>query len=52
VFADLGLPNPEEALATSQLVWEINKVIKRKRLTQAKVAQILKIKSQAKPVRK
>jgi predicted XRE-type DNA-binding protein len=44
VFADLGLPNPEEALAKSQLVWEISKVIKRKRLTQAKVAQILKIK--------
>jgi predicted XRE-type DNA-binding protein len=44
VFADLGLANPEEALAKSQLVWEISKVIKRKRLTQAKVAQILKIK--------
>jgi predicted XRE-type DNA-binding protein len=44
VFADLGLANPEEALAKSQLVWEISKVIKRKKLTQAKVAQILKIK--------
>jgi predicted XRE-type DNA-binding protein len=44
VFADLGLPNPEEALAKSQLVWEISKIIKRKKLTQAKVAQILKIK--------
>jgi hypothetical protein len=40
VFADLGHPNPEEVLAKSQLVWEISKVIKRRRLTQAKVARI------------
>ena len=43
VFADLGLSNPEEALAKSQLVWKIIKIIKRKKLTQAKVAKILKI---------
>jgi predicted XRE-type DNA-binding protein len=43
VFADLGLANPEEALAKSQLVWEIAKIIKKKKLTQAKAAKILKI---------
>jgi len=44
VFADLGISNPEEALAKSQLAWEISKIIKKKKLTQAKVAKILKIK--------
>ena len=43
VFADLGIPNPEEALAKSQLVWKISKIIKKRKLTQAKVAKILKI---------
>jgi predicted XRE-type DNA-binding protein len=43
VFADLGLSNPEEALAKSQLVWKISKIIKKRKLTQAKVAKILKI---------
>ena len=44
VFADLGISNPEETLAKSQLVWKISKIIKKKKLTQAKVAKILKIK--------
>jgi predicted XRE-type DNA-binding protein len=44
IFADLGIPNPEEALAKSQLVWKISKIIKKRKLTQAKVAKILKIK--------
>lgn len=43
VFADLGIPNPEEALAKSQLAWEISRIIKKRKLTQAKVAKILKI---------
>ncbi len=43
VFADLGVPNPEKALAKSQLAWEISKIIKKKKLTQSKVAKILKI---------
>jgi predicted XRE-type DNA-binding protein len=43
VFADLGLSNPEEALAKSQLAWEISRIIKRKKLTQAKAAKLLKI---------
>jgi predicted XRE-type DNA-binding protein len=43
VFADLGISNPEEALAKSQLAWEISRIIKKRKLTQAKVAKILKI---------
>ncbi len=43
VFADIGLPNPEEALAKSQIAIEIRRVIKKKKLTQAKAAKILKI---------
>lgn len=43
VFADLGLANPEEALAKTQLVWEIIKIIKKRKLTQKRVATILKI---------
>ena len=43
VFADIGLPNPEEALAKSQLAIEIRRVIRKKKLTQAKAAKILKI---------
>ncbi len=43
VFADLGISYPEAALAKSQLVWEIAKIIKKKKLTQAKVAKVLKI---------
>jgi predicted XRE-type DNA-binding protein len=36
VFADLDLPNPEEILAKSQLAWEIHRIIKKRKLTQAK----------------
>lgn len=43
VFADIGLPNPEEALAKSQVAIEIRRIIKKKKLTQAKAAKILKI---------
>ncbi len=43
VFADLGLANPEEALAKSQLAWEIARIIKKRKLTQVRVAKILKI---------
>jgi predicted XRE-type DNA-binding protein len=43
VFADLGISNPGEALAKSQIVLEISKIIKRKKLTQSKVAKILGI---------
>lgn len=43
VFADLGIPNPEEALAKAEVTSEIHKVIKKKKLTQVKVAEILGI---------
>jgi predicted XRE-type DNA-binding protein len=43
VFADLGIPNPEEALAKAQIVSQIHKIVKKRRLTQARVAKILKI---------
>ena len=43
VFEDLGVSNPGEALAKSQIVLEIARIIKRKKLTQAKVANILGI---------
>lgn len=43
VFADLKIRNPDKALAKAKIVWEISKIIKRKKLTQAKVAKILKI---------
>jgi predicted XRE-type DNA-binding protein len=43
VFADLNLPNPEEALAKAELVRQINSVIKKKKLTQQKAAVALGI---------
>ncbi len=41
VFEDLGLENPEEDLAKSNLIIEISRVIKGKKLTQTQVAKIL-----------
>jgi predicted XRE-type DNA-binding protein len=43
VFADLGLPNPEERLAKAALAFRIAGVIRARRLTQASAARILKI---------
>jgi len=43
VFADLGIANPEEALAKSEIVMKIHNIIKKKKLTQAKAAKILHI---------
>lgn len=43
VFADLGLPNPEERLAKSQLVQRISEIIKERKLTQTKAGEILGI---------
>jgi predicted XRE-type DNA-binding protein len=41
VFADLGFDNPEEMLAKAQLVSEMQKAIKKKKLTQTEAAEIL-----------
>jgi predicted XRE-type DNA-binding protein len=38
VFADMGLPQPEEELAKAQLATHIERAIARRRLTQAKAA--------------
>lgn len=43
VFADLGLPNPELALAKAELVQRIRELIAKEKLTQAKAARLLGI---------
>jgi predicted XRE-type DNA-binding protein len=43
VFADLGLPNPEEHLAKAELASRIGEVIRQRRLTQAAAADLLGI---------
>src|SRR5438067_8595793 len=41
VFADLGLPNPDLALAKAELVQCIRDLIAERKLTQAKAAKLL-----------
>jgi len=41
IFADLGIPNPEEMLAKADLTIKINELIKQKKLTQAAAADLL-----------
>jgi predicted XRE-type DNA-binding protein len=41
VFADLGLPNPDLALAKAELVRRIRDLIAERKLTQAKAAELL-----------
>ncbi len=43
VFADMGLPEPEEELTKAQLVSHIRRVIKRQRLTQVAAAALMGI---------
>lgn len=43
VFADLGLENPEEELTKAKLVWEIELIIKKKKLTQVEAAKVMGI---------
>jgi predicted XRE-type DNA-binding protein len=43
IFADLGIENPEEALAKSELARQIAKLIKKKKLTQKHAAEVLGI---------
>src|SRR5262249_33848701 len=43
VFADLGYPNPEEALAKARLSSIITDILKRRRLTQVQAAKLLGI---------
>lgn len=43
IFADIGIPNPVEALAKAKIAMKISEIIKKKKLTQSKAAKILKI---------
>jgi len=43
VFADLGLPKPEELLAKAELANKIAVIIQERKLTQAKAAKLLGI---------
>jgi predicted XRE-type DNA-binding protein len=43
VFADLGLPNPEQELLKAHLTLQIYKIIKARGLTQARAGEILSI---------
>jgi predicted XRE-type DNA-binding protein len=43
VFADIGLPNPEERLAKAELAIRIAAAIRARRLTQTRAARILRI---------
>jgi predicted XRE-type DNA-binding protein len=44
VFADLGLPNPEQELLKARLTLQIYKIIKARGLTQAQAGELLGIK--------
>jgi predicted XRE-type DNA-binding protein len=41
VFADLGLPNPEERLLKANIVNELHRLIKERGLTQVKAAKLV-----------
>jgi len=44
VFADLGLPNPEQELLKGQLTLQIYRIVKARGLTQAQAGEVLGIK--------
>jgi len=44
IFADLGLPNPEQELLKAQLSLHIYRIVKQRGLTQAQAAAVLGIK--------
>jgi predicted XRE-type DNA-binding protein len=44
VFADLGLPNPEQELLKAQLTLQIYRIVKQRKLTQAQTGAVLGIK--------
>ncbi len=43
IFADIGIENPEEELTKAELAWEIERIIKKRKLTQAKAAKLIGI---------
>ena len=44
VFADLGLPNPEQELVKARLTLQIYRIIKQRGLTQTEAAELLGVK--------
>lgn len=44
IFADLGFANPEEELLKAKLIRELRAIIKRRKLTQTKTAELLGLK--------
>ena len=44
VFADIGLPNPEEHLAKAEITFQICQIIRARKLTQVQAAKLLGIK--------
>jgi predicted XRE-type DNA-binding protein len=44
VFADLGLPNPEQEMMKARLTLQIYRIVRERRLTQAQAAKVLGIK--------
>lgn len=44
VFADLGLPNPEQELLKARLTLQIYRIVKARGLTQAQAGEVLGIK--------
>ena len=43
IFADLGLPDAEEMLLKSQIVMELSRLIKQRKLTQTAAAKLIGI---------
>ena len=43
VFADIGLPNPEEALAKAEIARQVNRVLAERKLSQMQAGTLLRI---------
>ncbi len=43
IFEDIGIENADEELTKAELAWEIDHIIKKRKLTQAKAAEIMGI---------
>jgi len=43
VFSDIGLPNPEEALAKAEIARQVNRILTERGLSQVQAGELLKI---------
>ncbi|MGA3098937.1 MAG: helix-turn-helix transcriptional regulator [Bryobacteraceae bacterium] len=43
VFADIGVPNPEEALAKAEIAFQVNRILTERGLNQAQAGDLLRI---------